>query len=74
MVSPILERLAAEYAGRVKVVKVDVDRSPAVARRFQATSIPMLLFMRGGGLVETVVGARPEHELRQRIDALLTAS
>ncbi len=70
VVAPILERLALEYAGRLKVVKVDVDRSPTIAQRYRATSIPMLLFMRGGDLVDTVVGAQPEHVLRERIEQL----
>ena len=70
MVAPVLERLSVEYAGRLKVVKVNVDDSPAVARQYHATSIPMLLFMRQGELVDTVVGAQPEHALRQHIDRL----
>jgi thioredoxin 2 len=71
MVAPILERLAVDFAGRVKVVKVDVDRSPSVAQRYRATSIPMLLFLRRGELLDTVVGAQPEHVLRQRVEQLL---
>ena len=73
MVAPILEKLSVDLAGQVKVVKVNVDESPVVARRFNATSIPMLLFMRGGELVDTVVGAQPEHVLRGHIDTLLAA-
>jgi thioredoxin 2 len=64
MVAPSLETLSRELAGRLKVVKVNVDESPQVARRFDARSIPMLLFMRDGEVVETVVGARPENVLR----------
>ncbi|MDX2378216.1 MAG: thioredoxin domain-containing protein, partial [Acidimicrobiia bacterium] len=71
MVAPILEKLSVDLAGAVKVVKVNVDESPTVARRYNASSIPMLLFMRGGELVDTVVGAQPERVLRERIDALL---
>lgn len=71
MVAPVLERLALDYAGRLKVVKVNVDQSPHVAQRYQATSIPMLLFLRDGELVETVVGAQPDHALRERVDRLL---
>jgi thioredoxin 2 len=70
MVAPILDALAREFASSVKVVKVDVDASPRTAARFEARSIPMLLFMRGGELVDTVVGAQPEHVLRARIEAL----
>ena len=71
LVAPVIERLAIDFAGRLKVVKVDVDRSPAVAQRYRAASIPMLLFMRDGELLETVVGAQPEHVLRHRIEQLL---
>jgi thioredoxin 2 len=71
VVAPILERLAVEFAGRLKVVKVDVDRSPGVAQRYRATSIPMLLFMRDGAVVQTIVGAQPEHVLRDHIERLL---
>jgi thioredoxin 2 len=71
MVAPVVERLALDFAGRLKVVKVDVDRSPAVAQRYRATSIPMLLFMRHGELLDTIVGAQPEHVLRHRIEQLL---
>ncbi len=71
MVAPILEKLAAAYAGRLKVVKVDVDRAPEIARRFNASSIPMLLLVRDGAVVQTIVGAQPERVLVQAIDAHL---
>ncbi len=70
MVAPVLEKLSLEFADSLKVVKVNVDESPRTAQRYEARSIPMLLFMRDGELVDTVVGAQPEHVLRQRIDAL----
>jgi thioredoxin 2 len=70
MVAPVLEKLARELAGTLKVVKVNVDESPMIAQRYQATSIPMLLFLRKGQLVDTVVGAQPEHVLRARIGRL----
>ena len=60
----------SEFAAGLKVVKVNVDESPMTAQRHQARSIPMLLFMRDGDVVETVVGAQPEHVLRARIEAL----
>ena len=71
MVAPILEKLSTDLAGTIKVVKVNVDESPIVASRYNASSIPMLLFMRHGELVGKVVGAQPERILRERIDALL---
>jgi thioredoxin 2 len=70
MVAPVLEKLSREFADSLKVVKVNVDESPRTAQRYEARSIPMLLFMRDGELVDTVVGAQPEHVLRQRIEAL----
>jgi thioredoxin 2 len=70
MVAPVLETLSREYASSLKVVKVNVDESPRTAQRYQARSIPMLLFMRDGDLVDTVIGAQPEHVLRARIEQL----
>ncbi|MCW5951405.1 MAG: thioredoxin [Propionibacteriaceae bacterium] len=71
MVAPILERLAARYAGKVKVVKVNVDDNPGTAARFDASSIPTLVILRDGATVARMVGAQPEPVLRTRIDALL---
>ena len=70
MVTPVLEALSREFASSLKVVKVNVDESPRTAQRYEARSIPMLLFMRNGELVDTVVGAQPEHVLRARIGQL----
>ena len=64
MVAPTLEKLSREYAGRLKVVKVNVDESPQVAQRHNAQSIPLLLFMRDGEVVNTVIGAQSEHVMR----------
>jgi len=74
MVGPALERIATERAGRVKLVKVDVDRAPDVASRFDARSIPTLLIMRRGEVVDRVVGALPPPELARWIDRHLTPS
>jgi thioredoxin 2 len=71
-VAPILEKLSAEFAGKLKVVKVDVDGSPNAARQFGASSIPMMVFTRKGKLLETVVGAQPEHVLRAKVLTHLT--
>lgn len=70
MVAPVLEKLSREFAGDLKVVKVNVDESPATSQRFAASSIPMLLFMRDGELVDRVVGAQPEHVLRDAVQRL----
>jgi thioredoxin 2 len=66
-VAPVLERLAARHAGRLKVVKVNVDESPALASRFDASSIPLLVVLRGGDAVERIVGAQPLPALEARL-------
>jgi thioredoxin 2 len=66
-VSPVLEELAREFAGRLKVVKVNVDDNPGLARRFDALSIPTLVVLRGGRVVERIVGALPKRDLTIRL-------
>jgi thioredoxin 1 len=57
IIAPILDQLAGDYAGKVKVAKVDVDANIQTATRFNVRSIPMLLFFKGGKVVDTIVGA-----------------
>jgi thioredoxin 2 len=64
MVSPTLETLASETADQLKLVKVDIDRSPALAQRFQIQSVPTLLVMRDGQVVARQSGAAPAAVLR----------
>jgi thioredoxin 2 len=59
MVSPALQTLATEMADQVKLVKVDIDRSPTLAQRFQVQSVPTLLVMRNGEVVARQSGAAP---------------
>jgi len=72
MIGPIVERVGRELAGRLKVVKLDVDRSPAVAARHGAQSIPLLVLFRSGEEVDRLVGAVPERQLRQWLEPHLT--
>jgi len=72
-VAPILERLAARYAGRLKVVKVNVDDNPRAAAQYDARSIPTLVLIRAGRVVGRVVGAQPEAALAAQIEPLLPA-
>jgi len=74
MVSPALENLARAYAGRVKLVKVNVDEAPALARRFQAQSIPTMLVMRDGEVVDRQIGAAPESALRRWLEGALDST
>jgi thioredoxin 2 len=66
-VSPILEELAGDYAGRIKVVKVNVDDNPVLAQRFQAYSIPTMVVVRGGHVMDRIVGAMPKSQLAIRL-------
>jgi thioredoxin 2 len=68
MMSPVLESLAHDLAGRVKLVKVNVDESPAVAQRFDARGIPMLLVIHHGQKIAEHVGAAPEQTLRRWLE------
>jgi thioredoxin 2 len=73
MVSPVLEQLASQMAGRLKLVKVNVDESPALAQRFDARSIPTLLLVKRGVVVSRQVGAAPPHALKQWVDSALSS-
>ncbi len=64
MVAPLLDQLASEYAGRLKVVKVNVDEEPALASHFGVQSIPTLIGFRDGAQFSTLVGVRSPGELR----------
>lgn len=71
-VSPILEQLATEFAGRCKVVKVNVDEAPSVSGRFGVQGIPTLVFLRDGREIARHVGAVPAVRLRDWIAAALS--
>lgn len=66
-VAPIMEELASEYAGRLKVVKVDVDDSPDVSGRYGVMSIPTLALFKDGQMVERLVGAFPKAAIVSKI-------
>ena len=71
MIAPVLEDLAAEHAGALKVVKVNVDEEPALGARFHARSIPLLVVLRDGHEVDRIVGALPRAALRARLAPVL---
>jgi thioredoxin 1 len=66
-VSPILEQLAGEYSGQIKVTKVDVDANQKTSMRFNVRSIPSILFFRDGRHVDTLVGAYPKAAFDEKI-------
>lgn len=71
MVSPVLDKLATERAGAVKLVKVDVDRAPRLAGRFDVQAIPTLMVMDGGKVLAKQAGAAPAAALRAWLESVL---
>lgn len=67
MVAPIVEELAKEYNGTLKVGKMDVDSNPQVSMQYGIRSIPTLLVFKGGRVVEQVVGAVPKRILTEKV-------
>jgi len=72
--APVVDELAAELAGRVRVAKLDVDANPATASRFDIRSIPTLLVIAGGREVDRIVGVQPKHAIRARLDEVIAAT
>lgn len=71
MIGPVIEEIADEYQGRLKVGKLDVDQNQKTAGQYGVRSIPTLLFFKGGELVEEVVGAQSKAKLIQVIEKIL---
>jgi thioredoxin 1 len=71
MIAPILEEVATEYDGKVKIAKVDVDNNQRMAAKFGIMSIPSLLFFKQGKVVDQVVGAIPKAQLIDRLSRVL---
>lgn len=70
-IGPVVEELAGEYAGKVKVGKVNVDDNPEVSMKYQIRSIPALMIFKGGEVVDQIVGAVPKSVLKKQLDAQL---
>jgi thioredoxin 1 len=68
--APRVDKLAGEFSGRIKFVKVNVDDAPALARRFNIEGIPTLLLFKDGKVVDSIPGAPSDGELKARLDAL----
>jgi thioredoxin 2 len=71
MMEPVIDELAAELAGRVRVAKLNVDENPATAARFHARSIPTLLVLNAGREVDRIVGAQPKSEIARRLEQII---
>jgi len=71
MIAPLLDELADEYAGRIKICKVDVDSNPETAAKFNVRGIPTLLVFKNGSVEATKVGALSKAQLVEFVDSLL---
>jgi thioredoxin 2 len=71
VVGPVVEELAAEMAGRVRVAKLNVDENPVTATRFNVHSIPTLLVLKSGRELDRIVGAQPKSEIARRLERII---
>jgi thioredoxin 1 len=74
MVAPVLEQIAAEQEGKLKIVKLNVDDNPDTMRRFGVTGIPTMILFKNGELAERVVGFMPKPHLMNRLQPHLAAA
>ena len=71
-IAPVVEQLAGEYEGRLKVVKMNVDDNPETPSRYGVRGIPNLILFKGGQVADQIVGAVPKAQLVKAIDRVLT--
>jgi len=71
MIAPILEEIANEYDGKLKVAKMDVDSNTQIASQYKIMSIPSLLIFKGGQLVDQVIGALPKAQLLNYVSKVI---
>ena len=71
MIAPILEEIATEYDGKLKVAKMDVDSNTQIASQYKIMSIPSLLIFKGGQLVDQVIGALPKAQLLNHVSKVI---
>lgn len=71
MMGPVLEQMAAEYEGKAKIVKVDIDESMELAQKYQIMSVPNMIIFKDGAPKDAVVGAVPAVYLKEKLDKYL---
>jgi thioredoxin 2 len=72
MIAPIIDELAGELVGKVRIAKLDVDANPQTTSRFELRSIPTLLVMKGGREVDRIVGVQPKSEILRRLQKAMS--
>lgn len=70
MLAPVLDELVRETGGKVTLAKVNVDENPGLAARYGIRSIPTVLFIKGGKVLDQVIGAVPKAQLKKKLDGL----
>ena len=73
MLAPVVEEIAKEYAGKVRVGKLNTDDHPNAASRYKIAAIPTLLFFKGGKVVEQLVGVHSKADIKKTLDTLVAA-
>lgn len=71
IVAPVLEELSKEYAGKIKIGKLDVNENPAIPSNYGIMSVPTLIFFKAGEIVDQVSGALNKQQLKNKIDQVL---
>jgi len=71
MMTPVMEELASQYEGKIKIAKLDVDKNQATAAKFNVMSIPTLLFFKNGQVVNQLMGAIPKEQLKKELNNLI---
>lgn len=71
MMAPVVDKVAQEYAGKLRVGKVNVDESPELAEKYMVMNIPTLVLLKGGEQIDRIVGARSPQDLKKWLDQLI---
>ncbi|MEK7703198.1 MAG: thioredoxin [Nitrospirota bacterium] len=71
MLAPVIDELAVEYAGKLKICKLNTDENPDIASQYQIMGIPTLLFIKAGKQTDKVVGAASKKQIKEKMDKLL---
>lgn len=71
MLESILKELSDEYAGRLKVVRVEANKNPGLSSKYKVYAVPTLILFRNGEVAETIIGVKPKEVLRKKIDAIV---